>query len=173
MVALSDVVHHAQICYGMHKTPAKCQAVSYALHMRALDDLDRRLLFELRNDGRATVSALAETLHVSRGTAQARLDRLLRERVIRRFTVEVGPGAEEDIVRAVTTIELRGPLAGPVTRRLKAMSAVRALHTTNGNWDLVAEISATSLVALDATLSEIRSLAGVANTETSILLTSL
>ena len=43
--------------------------------MRPLDDLDRRLLFELRNDGRATISALAATLHVSRGTAQARLER--------------------------------------------------------------------------------------------------
>ncbi len=142
------------------------------MQMRALDDLDRRLIFELRNDGRATVSALAKALHVSRGTAQARLDRLLRERVIRRFTIEVGPGAEEDVVRAVTTIQLSGPQTGPA-RRLRAMSSVRALHTTNGTWDLVAEISATSLVALDATLGEIRSLPGVANTETSILLTSL
>ncbi|GMA38071.1 Lrp/AsnC family transcriptional regulator [Mobilicoccus caccae] len=141
--------------------------------MRALDDLDRRLIFELRGDGRATVSALAAALQVSRGTVQARLERLLRDRVIRRFTIEVGPGAEEDIVRAITSIQLSGSNARPVTRRLTSMSQVRALHTTNGNWDLVAEISATSLVALDATLSEIRSLAGVANTETSILLTSL
>ena len=58
--------------------------------MRPLDDLDRRLLFELRNDGRATISALAATLHVSRGTAQARLERLLNDRIIRRFTIEVG-----------------------------------------------------------------------------------
>ena len=141
--------------------------------MRPLDDLDRRLLFELRNDGRATISALAATLHVSRGTAQARLERLLNDRIIRRFTIEVGTGAEEDIVRAVTSIQLSGPIATPVIRQLKAMSAIRALHTTNGNWDLVAEIAATSLVALDATLSEIRLVPGVANTETSILLTSL
>ena len=119
------------------------------------------------------MSALAAALQVSRGTVQARLERLLRDRVIRRFTIEVGPGAEEDIVRAITSIQLSGSNARPVTRRLTSMSQVRALHTTNGNWDLVAEISATSLVDLDATLSEIRSLAGVANTETSILLTSL
>ena len=141
--------------------------------MRPLDDLDRRLLFELRNDGRATISALAATLHVSRGTAQARLERLLNDRIIRRFTIEVGTGAEEDIVRAVTSIQLSGPIATPVIRRLKAMSAIRARPPTTGNWDLVAEIAAPSLVALDATLSEIRLVPGVANTETSILLTSL
>lgn len=138
-----------------------------------LDDLDRRLLFALRNDGRATISALAAILHVSRGTAQARLERLVRERVIRRFTIEVGPGAQEDLVRAVTSIQLSGPIAGPVIPRLRALPAIQALHTTNGTWDLVAEIAATNLVALDATLSEIRLVPGVANTETSILLTSL
>lgn len=141
--------------------------------MRPLDDLDRRLIFELRQDGRATVSALAQTLHVARGTAQARLDRLLADRVIRRFTIEVGPGAEEDAVRAVTTVQVSGAQAGSVARHLRRMSTVRALHTTNGTWDLVAEITAPNLAVLDATLGEIRSLSAVANTETSILLTSL
>lgn len=140
--------------------------------MRALDDVDRRLIFQLRQDGRASVSALAQALHVSRGTAQARLDRLIADRVIRRFTIEVGPGAEEDAVRAVTTIQVSGAQAPAVARHLRGMSTVRALHTTNGTWDLVAEITAPSLVALDATLSEIRSMSAVANTETSILLTS-
>ena len=137
--------------------------------MRPLDDLDRRLLFELRNDGRATISALAATLHVSRGTAQARLERLLNDRIIRRFTIEVGTGAEEDIVRAVTSIQLSGPIATPVIRRLKAMSAIRALHTTNGNWDLVAEIGTPDLAALDRVLTAVRGLKAVANSETSIL----
>lgn len=141
--------------------------------VKPLDDLDRRLIFELRGDGRATVSALAQALHVSRGTAQARLDRLVRDRVIQRFTIDVGPGAEDDVVRAMTTVELSGPHAAPVIRRLHAMSTVRSVHTTNGKWDLVTEISATSLAALDATLTEIRSLQGVAGTETSILLTSV
>ncbi len=141
--------------------------------MRPLDDIDRRLLFELRNDARAPVTALAQAVHVSRGTAQARLDRLVRDGVIRRFTIEVGAGAEDDVVRAVTTIQVSGPQAGPVARHLRGMTSVRALHTTNGTWDLVAELSAPSLVVLDATLSEIRSLAGVANTETSILLRPL
>ena len=141
--------------------------------MRPLDDLDRRLLFELRNDGRATISALAATLHVSRGTAQARLERLLNDRIIRRFTIEVGTGAEEDIVRAVTSIQLSGPIATPVIRRLKAMSAIRALHTTNGNWDLVAEIRADSLSDFDRILRQVRDVDGIINSETSILLSSV
>lgn len=143
------------------------------MSMRPLDDIDRRLLFELRGDGRAPVTALAKALHVSRGTVQVRLDRLVRDGVIRRFTIEIGAGADDDVVRAVTTIQVSGPQAGPVARHLRGMTSVRALHTTNGTWDLVAELSAPNLGMLDATLTEIRSLSGVANTETSILLRPL
>ena len=87
--------------------------------------------------------------------------------------VAVGPGAEEESVRAVTTIQVSGAQAAAVARHLRGMSTVRALHTTNGTWDLVAEITAPHLVALDATLSDIRAHSGVSNTETSILLTPL
>ena len=55
---------------------------------------------------------------------------------------------------------LRGRLPAPVLRR------------TNGRWDLVAELAAESLEALDRALIRIRLLDGVANTETSILLST-
>ncbi len=47
-----------------------------------LDDLDRRLLALLRSDGRAPVSKLADILGVTRGTVQARIDRMLEQGAI-------------------------------------------------------------------------------------------
>jgi DNA-binding Lrp family transcriptional regulator len=47
---------------------------------------------------------------------------------------------------------------------------VRELHTTNGRWDVVAEIEATGIAALDDLLRTIRQIDGIANTDTSILL---
>jgi len=55
----------------------------------------------------------------------------------------------------------RGRLTGRVT-----------LHTTNGRWDIVAEVRAESLEAFDAALGRIRLTPGIANTETSILLST-
>ena len=47
------------------------------------------------------------------------------------------------------------------------------MHSTNGRWDLVAEINTADLAALDRTLTAIRALKAVANSETSILLAAL
>ena len=49
---------------------------------------------------------------------------------------------------------------------------VRTLHTTNGRWDIVAELRADSLEAFDKVLGRIRQVEGVATTETSLLLST-
>lgn len=141
--------------------------------MRALDDLDRRMLALLRADGRMPVAAMAQTLHVSRATAQTRLTRLVNDRVIRRFTIEVGAHSEETLVRAITLLQVKGNAAPAIARRLGTMPAVRAMHTTNGEWDMVVEITAASLADLDEVLAELRRMDAVAHSETSILLTTL
>ena len=50
--------------------------------MHVVDALDERLIALLRADGRAPISQVAASLHVSRGTAQNRLDRLIEAGVI-------------------------------------------------------------------------------------------
>ena len=53
------------------------------------------------------------------------------------------------------------------------MPEVGRVHSTNGRWDLVAEINTRDLAALDRALGAIRALKAVANSETSILLAEL
>jgi DNA-binding Lrp family transcriptional regulator len=57
-----------------------------------------------------------------------------------------------------------------VIRQLGAMLNVRAVHSTNGRWDVIAELGADTLEALDEVLTRIRRLDGVATSETSLLL---
>ncbi len=141
--------------------------------MHDLDALDRTLIGLLRADGRAPVSRLAEALGVSRGTVQNRLDRLVDEGVIVGFTVRLREDLDEDVVRAMMVIRLVGQSTTTVVRQLRGMPEVRAVHTTNGAWDLMAEIAVASLPDLDRVLSAIRSIHGIENSETSILLTSV
>lgn len=141
--------------------------------MHDLDALDRALIGLLRADGRAPVSRLAEALGVSRGTVQNRLDRLVDEGVIVGFTVRLREDLDDDVVRAMMVIRLVGQSTTAVVRQLRGMTEVRAVHTTNGAWDLMAEIAVASLPDLDRVLSAIRSIHGIENSETSILLTSI
>jgi DNA-binding Lrp family transcriptional regulator len=141
--------------------------------MQRLDDIDRALLARLRDDGRASVSSLATDLHVARGTAQTRLNRLVADGVIRRFTIELDPEHEKQIVRAVCLVELHGTTTKAVAQVLRRIPEVVEMHATNGSWDIVADLSATSLGELDRALVELRGVRGVVRTETSILLRTL
>lgn len=140
--------------------------------MTGLDDVDRELIGLLRDNARMPVSALAKKLKVARGTVQNRLARLEREGVIVGYSVRLKPQAEGQRIRALTTVAVEGNQASEVLRSLRGHPNVFALHTTNGRWDLVAELRADTLEDFDRVLSSIRLIAGIAQTETSLLLST-
>lgn len=137
------------------------------------DPLDRELIALLRRDGRAPLSKLADILGVSRGTVQNRLDRLLESGALLGFTVRVREDYDTNTVRAIMLIEVVGRSTTEVIRRLRGLPELQTLHTTNGAWDLVAEIRSSSLADFDRVLREVRMIDGILNSETSILLSSV
>lgn len=137
------------------------------------DDLDRRLIAHLRIDGRASLSKLAEVLGVARGTVQNRLDRLMATGTLLGFTVRVREAFDAQTVQAVMMIEVVGKSTSQVIRKLRGLPEIHTLHTTNGNWDLVAHVRAANLGEFDRVLREVRMIDGVSNSETSLLLSSV
>jgi DNA-binding Lrp family transcriptional regulator len=135
-----------------------------------MDDLDRNLIAALRIDGRAPLSKLATILGVSRGTVQNRLDRLVEAKEIVGFTVRVRSDLSGDRVSAVMMIEVEGKNARRVVQSLKAMPGIKRLYTTNGAFDLVAEIEVATLLDFDRVLYDVRMIDGISRTETSLLL---
>jgi DNA-binding Lrp family transcriptional regulator len=137
-----------------------------------MDDLDHKMVALLRSDARRPVASLAAELGVSRATVRSRIDRLIENGVIRGFTIAVHDHATRNLVRAVMMIEVEGKAADKVVKRLHGHPEVRKLHSTNGHWDLVAELVAGSLGEFDELLNRVRSIDGIKSTETSILLSS-
>ena len=136
-----------------------------------MDDLDRRLLALLRSDSRASVAALAAKLKVSRGTVQNRIDRMMRPGgAIQGFTVRTRPELEESRIRAIMGIAIEGERSAAVIKALRGLPEVDKIHTTNGRWDLIAELDTATLAEFSRTLDQIRTVEGIASTETSILL---
>ncbi len=141
--------------------------------MPSLDDTDRRLLALLRHDGRLPAATLARHLGISRGTVQNRLDRLTASGAILGFTIRMPSDSEGAAVRAIMSIEVRSADTRAVLAALRRMPEVGRVHSTNGRWDLVAEIATPDLASLDRALTEIRALKPVTTSETSILLSEL
>ena len=141
--------------------------------MYSMDDLDRLLIGALRKDGRAPLSKLASILKVSRGTVQNRLDRLLESGTVLGFTIRVRQDYEPDTIRAIMLIEVTGKSTATVIKKLRGIPELHVLHTTNGAWDLVAEMRASSLQDFDRVLREVRMVDGILNSETSLLLSTV
>jgi DNA-binding Lrp family transcriptional regulator len=137
-----------------------------------MDDLDYKMITLLRSDARRPVASLAAELGVSRATVRSRIDRLIESGVIRGFTIAVHDNATRNLVRAVMMIEVEAKASNKVVKRLYGYPEVRKLHSTNGHWDLVAELVAGSLEEFDELLNRIRTVEGIKSTDTSILLAS-
>ena len=137
-----------------------------------MDTTDRRLLALLRENARSSIASLAKALGVARGTVQNRIARLEQDGTILGYSVRLRPQVEEHHIRALMTIEVEGNRIEAVLAALRGDPAVGALHSTNGRWDIVAELRADSLEAFDQVLGRIRQLDGISRTETSLLLST-
>ena len=137
-----------------------------------MDDLDRQLIALLRDDARSTVASLAKKLRVARGTVQNRVAKLERDGTIVGYTVRLKPESEAQRIRAVMTIAVEGNRTQAVLRSLRGEPGVVALHSTNGRWDFVAELSIDSLQEFDRLIARISLYEGVSKSETNLLLTS-
>ena len=133
-----------------------------------IDSTDQRLIALLRQDARLPVAALAAKLGVSRGTVNNRLAKLQKAGVIVGFTVQLRPDARPNEIRAWMGIEVEGNQTREVIANLLGEPGVGALHDTNGRWDLLAELRASTMSELSQVLERIRLLKGIRGTETSI-----
>ncbi len=135
-----------------------------------MDDLDHKLIAALRQNARAPLSELSKRLGVSRGTVQNRLARLLETQAILSFTVRLKSGAEKNRIRAIMMIEVSGKNTRRVVQALRGLPQIHALDSTNGAFDLVAEIEVADLAEFDDVLSKVRQIEGIERSETSLLL---
>ena len=136
------------------------------------NSLDLRLISLLRHDGRRSVSELAGDLKVSRATVRSRMEKLVDTGEILGFTAVLRDDWRDLPIRAVTLVVVDGHNTEPVIRSLSAMTEVRAIHSTNGKWDLVLDVATRDLAAFDDALNRIRLIEGITGTETSLLLTT-
>jgi DNA-binding Lrp family transcriptional regulator len=137
-----------------------------------MDDTDRQLISLLRDNARTPVVTLAAKLRIARATVQNRLGRLEKEGTILGYTLRLKPAAEAPRIRALMSIAVEGNRGAEILGILRGHANVSALHSTNGRWDIVAELRADTLEAFDRVLRDIRLIGGIASTETSILLST-
>jgi len=137
-----------------------------------MDDLDQAIIAALRHDARVSHSDLSVALGVTRATVRARIERMEARGDILGYAVVLKEDRLTDPVRGLMMIGIEGRGAERIMRQLTGMSELRSVWSTNGRWDLIAEIGTQSLESFDAVLGRIRKLDGVSTSETSLLLSA-
>ena len=148
---------------------SKCQM---SVTICSMDDIDQRLIGLLRQNARMSIADLAHKLSVSRGTVNNRLRKLEDSQVIVGYTIKLRPEAEPERIKAWMGVLVEGNTTRQVIASLLGEPGVVALHDTNGRWDLLAEIEASSMKELSEVLERIRLISGIRSTETNIHLAS-
>ena len=138
--------------------------------MIEMDNNDSTIIAELRRNSRLSLSDLASVVGLSRVTVRTRLARLQAEGVIIGFTVVLAEDVREHPVRGLMMLGIEGRGTDRISRVLGGITAVQAIHSTNGKWDLIVELGTETLEALDDVLARIRRLDGVSTSETNLLL---
>ena len=57
--------------------------------MQRFDELDMKLLFELTKDGNVSVPQLSKKLGINTSVLYSRIKRLLRKKLIKKFTIDI------------------------------------------------------------------------------------
>ncbi|WP_312793933.1 Lrp/AsnC family transcriptional regulator [Tianweitania sp.] len=135
-----------------------------------MDALNQRLITLLRHNARRSISDLASELGVSRATARTRVENLEKSGSIVGYTVILRADTVDLPVCGIMMIEIEGRVTERVISALGGFLEISEIHTTNGRWDLIVELSAATLADFDNVLRRIRLLPGIIASETNLLL---
>jgi DNA-binding Lrp family transcriptional regulator len=135
-----------------------------------IDSLDGRLIRALAESPRIGMLELARRLRIARGTAQARLDKLLGRGVITGFGPDLDVRALGYDVLAFTTLEIAQGRLSDVVEHLRQIPEVLEAHATSGPGDLHCRLAARTNEHLQDVINRVLHVQGITRTSTVIVL---
>ena len=136
-----------------------------------LDEVDRRILAVLAEDGRVSVNELAARSGVSRATAYARFDRLQADGVVTGFRAEIDPGAVGRDVVAIVLVNVEQGQWPSLRAQLVHLPGVEYVGLTSGGFDFIVFVRCPDIRALrDVVLLRLQGMEAVRGTQTVFVL---
>ena len=138
--------------------------------MAELDETDRRIVDELRGDGRRSMRALAAALHISRANVYTRVARLERDRVITGYTAIVDPQRYGHTLSAYVYLKVQQQAWKRLQERLLDIPEVDHAAYISGEHDIVLLVRTRDAAALrDLVLTRLQDMPEVVSTQTVLI----
>jgi len=135
--------------------------------MRGFDELDMKLLFELTKDGNISVPTLSKKLGINASVLYSRIKRLVRKKLIRKFTIEIDASLLGIGVKATVGINRDPKFKIQINKKLLEISEIISISEVTGRFDMMIQVYARDLEGLHSVVIEkIGKIEGIQNTET-------
>jgi Lrp/AsnC family transcriptional regulator for asnA, asnC and gidA len=125
------------------------------------------LLFELTKDGSISVPSLSKKLDINASVLYSRIKRLLRKKLIKKFTIIIDDSLLGIEVKASVGINRDPKLKDEIQKKLIDTPEVVSISEVTGRFDMLIKVYAENLEELHTIVIEkIGKIEGIQNTET-------
>jgi DNA-binding Lrp family transcriptional regulator len=139
-----------------------------------LDGIDRSILAELSSNGRASVTAVAEAVHISRAHAYSRIAKLTETGVLSRFTAVIDPVKAGLRSSAYVTLKVRQHSWRELKEQLSAVPEIHHIALVGGSFDVILLVRAEDNIHLRQVIfDQLQSMPGVLDTQTFLVFEDL
>jgi DNA-binding Lrp family transcriptional regulator len=138
-----------------------------------LDKRDVKILSILQEDGRASYSSIAKQLNISEAAVYARVNKLVKEGVIKGFTAILDESKLNLGIGAFIGLRATPSKYAEVLSQLANFPEVTEIHDVTGDYYAILKVKTRSKEELAALLDKIGRLDGVVSTDTKLILRTI
>ena len=137
--------------------------------MAKIDDLDLKILSELSNDASVSIPKLSEKINENSSVVYSRINRLVKKKLIERFTIDVNNKELGYTVKSLTGINMDSKQRSVVIEELFKIPGVREVSEVTGRFDILVTMYAKNLGEMHQLISEkIGKITGIIGSESFI-----
>nr|ABZ08659.1 putative AsnC family protein [uncultured marine crenarchaeote HF4000_APKG3J11] len=113
--------------------------------MAKVDKIDQKILSELTNDSSISIPKLSEKINVNSSVVYSRIKRLVKKKLIERFTIEINNKELGFGVKSITGINMDSKQRDNVIQELFKIPGVREVSEVTGRFDILVTMYAENL----------------------------
>jgi len=137
--------------------------------MANIDDLDLKILSELSNDASVSIPKLSKKINENSSVVYSRINRLVKKKLIERFTIDVNNKELGYTVKSLTGINMDSKQRSVVIEELFKIPGVREVSEVTGRFDILVTMYAKNLGEMHQLISEkIGKITGIIGSESFI-----
>ena len=134
-----------------------------------MDKIDQKILSELTDDSSISIPKLSEKINVNSSVVYSRIKRLIKKKLIERFTIEINDKELGYGVKSLTGINMDSKQRDNVIQELFKIPGVREVSEVTGRFDILVTMYAENLSEMYRIVSDnIGKIEGVISSESFI-----